>query len=100
MGAGFDPLVEIGGVFLHLMLDVNFLCLVAGEGGVDAGQDAGICPVLDFGLVQKIGGEMPVAEEKPVLTGGASAVSFSVEGTEGGDACPGPDHDDIFFRCR
>src|SRR6185437_2104607 len=100
MRTGLEPAEQIGGLVFHFMLDIDLAGLVAGKGGIDAREYAGPDPVLDLRLIKEVGGEMAVAEEKPVPAGGALAIPLREKRAEGGDAGTGSDHDDIRIRCR
>ena len=97
VGAAFDPVPQGFGLFEYAVLDVDFMSLIARECEVDAGENPVVVPLLPFGLIEKIFGEVGVAEEEPVVAGCVGGGAFLQEGAEGGDAGSGADHDDGRF---
>ncbi len=79
---------------MHAVLHVDFLGLVAGEGGVEPGEEALGLHLGELFFVEEVGGFFLVAEEEPVLAGGAGDLALLEEGAEGRDAGAGADHDD------
>ena len=80
--------------FLHPVLDVDLAGLVAGEGGVEAGEDAVLLHGQEVLFVEEVHGFALVAEEEPVVAVLAGGLALLQEGAEGGDAGAGADHDD------
>ena len=70
------------------------LGLVAGEGGVEAGEDAVFVHAGELVFVEEVDGCALFAEEEPVVAGLAGGLALFEEGAEGGDAGAGADHDD------
>src|SRR5690606_13480325 len=91
--AGFEPRPEFGAGLAHAVLHVELVGLVAGKGGVDAGEQAGFLPGADLVLIKVVGGGVLVAEEQPVAAGGGGGGAFFEEGAERRDAGARPDHD-------
>ncbi len=76
VGTAFDPVPQGFGLFEYAVLDVDFLGLIARECEVDAGENPVVVPLLPFGLIEKIFGEVGVAEEEPVVAGCVGGVAF------------------------
>jgi hypothetical protein len=94
VGAVLEPLVELLAALLHTVLDVDFAGLVAGEGGVEAGEDAVFLHGQELLFVEKVHGFALFAEEEPVVAFLAGGLTLFEEGAEGSDAGAGADHDD------
>jgi hypothetical protein len=71
-------------------LDINLFGLVAGEGEVEAGQDAGGLERGEFVAVEEIGGGALVAEEEPVLPLAPVAARSVRKARNGAMPVPGP----------
>ena len=69
VGAALEPGVELGGVLLHAVLDVDLVGLVAGEGGVEAGEEAVLVHGEELVFVEEVEGAALLAEEEPVVAG-------------------------------
>ena len=96
VGSPLQPLVEIFAALLHAVLDVDLAGLVAGEGGVETGEDAVFVHGLELIFVKEVHGLALFAEEEPVVAFLTGDLAFFEEGAKGGDAGAGADHDDRF----
>jgi len=98
VGSALEPLVELFAALLHAVLNVHLAGLVAGEGGVEAGEDAVLVHGLKLVFVEKVHRFALLAEEEPVVACLAGGLALFEKGAEGGDAGAGADHDDWFGR--
>ena len=94
VGSAFKPRVEFVAVFLHAVLDVDLFALVAGEGGVELGEEAVFFHGEELIFVEVVGEGALLAEEEPVVAFGGGGLALFEEGSEGGYAGAGADHDD------
>ena len=76
------------------MLNVDLFGLVAREGEIDVGELFGGQMILPFELVEKIVGEVAVAEKQPAFAGGSGFGTLFHEAAIGRDAGPRANHDD------
>src|SRR5271155_1328987 len=67
VGSALEPLVELFAVLLHAVLNVDLARLVAGEGGVEAGENAILVHGLELVFVEEVHGFALFAEEEPVV---------------------------------
>ncbi len=93
-GTFLKPFPEVGGFFEHLVLHVDLVLLVAGEGQVEAGEVLVGDHGLEFIAVEEVGGGGALAEEEPVAASCGEGAALVKKGTEGSDAGAGTDHDD------
>src|ERR1700733_6287206 len=96
VGSALEPLVELFAVLLHAVLNVDLTGLVAGEGGVEAGENAILVHGLELVFVEEVHSFALLAEEEPVVAFLAGGLALFEEGAEGGDAGARADHDDRF----
>jgi hypothetical protein len=82
MGAIGDPLPDLGSGVEHQVLHVDLVDLVAGEGGVDAGEQPVFAEGAQLLAIEVVTGRAAVAEEEPVPTFGTGLAALLEEGTE------------------
>src|ERR1044071_5860173 len=65
MRALFEPRPEERGAFEEAVLDVDLVLLVARKGGVEAGQEAALVPLMEFVFEKEVARAVRVAEDEP-----------------------------------
>ena len=69
MRAVLQPGEKFGVDLEHAVLNVDFFLLIAGERGVEAGEETIALERFQFVAIEEVAGRLLVAEEKPVLAG-------------------------------
>ena len=93
-GSILQPGPEARSLLEHLVLHVDLVVLVAGEGEIEMGKVLVAEHGLELVAVEEVGCGAALAEEEPVLSGGGESAALVQEGAEGCDAGAGADHDD------
>ena len=99
VSAILQPAPQLCPFFLHPMLDVNFVGLIAGESSRELVQVTRLLRVGEFIGIEKVGLGVLVAKEEPVATRMAVTSAVLEKSAKRGDPCPRADHDDIPIRC-
>src|SRR5262249_8079651 len=94
-GAVLDPIDDIAALFPDAVLDVGLVGGIAREGEIESRQRAVLERILPFELMEKIVGEMAVAEEQPVAPTRPGCAALLNKGAERRDAGSWPHHDDV-----
>ena len=93
-GTVLQPFPKFASALGHLVLDVDFLGLIARPGKIEFVNRAVFPTGLPFLAIEVIGGGGTVTEEQPVFSLCPGGPSFLHEGPEGSDPGPRTDHDD------
>src|SRR5206468_2896018 len=88
-----QPLKQLGGMFAHPVLNVEFLGLIARKRGREARQRTVAKKLLQFIAVEEVGGLMLVAEKEPRFPFGATRATVMQKGAEGRNPRAGANHD-------
>ena len=78
----------------HLVLHVDLVRLVSGEGGIEAGEVTIGEHRFQFLAIEKVGSRTAFAKEEPVAPGVAKRPPFVQKAAKRRDARAGTDHDD------
>ena len=100
VGSTIEPSPEFGPLLEHAVLDVDFLGLIAREGGGEFVEMTGFLSLGKFIAVKKIATGALVTKEEPIFPWMGVVLAMLEEGAEGGDAGAGPDHDHIAIGRR
>ena len=100
VGSTIEPSPEFGPLLEHAVLDVDFLGLIAREGGGEFVEVTRFLGLGEFIAVEKIATGALVAKEEPIFPWMGVVLAMLEEGAEGGDAGAGPDHDHIAIGRR
>ena len=95
VGSTIEPSPEFGPLLEHAVLDVDFLGLIAREGGGEFVEMTGFLSLGKFIAIKKIATGALVTKEEPIFPRMGVVLAVLEEGAEGGDASAGPDHDYI-----
>ena len=100
VGSTIEPSPEFGPLLEHAVLDVDFLGLIAREGGGEFVEMTGFLGLGKFIAVKKIAIGALVTKEEPIFPWMGVVLAMLEEGAEGGDAGAGSDHDHIAIGRR
>ena len=100
VGSTIEPSPEFGPLLEHAVLDVDFLGLIAREGGGEFVEMTGFLSLGKLIAVKKIATGALVTKEEPIFPWMGVVFAMLEEGAEGGDASAGSDHDHIAIGRR
>ncbi|SHT73851.1 Uncharacterised protein [Mycobacteroides abscessus subsp. abscessus] len=93
VAAVLQPCEQIAAVLAHSVLHIDLLGLIAGEGEIEAIQEARRVPGVDLVLVDVVMCPVLVAEEQPVVAPRSPLLAFLQECAEWGHTRAGAHHD-------